>query len=287
MKVVARKRRYREVGARSAWTSPARYVTNAVRMEWLKLWLRGSVISRPLLRALDGVTGGNRAVLFERNREYDRQTVEVMRRVLRRDSNCLDLGAHAGDLLRHIVALCPDGAHHAFEPLPHLAARLRRRFPGVRIHETAVGEARGTAEFQHVRNDPAYSGLRRRLYDRPNPDVVTLPVAVDTLDEAVPAELPVAFLKIDIEGGEYHALKGGARLIARWRPVIVFEAGHASTGQYGVTAADMYALVTSSFGYRLSTMGRWLAGGPAMTATEFAANWAHGPDFYFLATPPP
>ena len=89
-----------------------------------------------------------------------------------------------------------------------------------------------------------------------------------------------------IEGGEYHALLGGAETIRRSRPVIVLEAGSRSTGQYGVSADDLYRLLTHDFGYRLTTLQRHAEGISPFTAAEFSNNWDHGPDYFFLAYPP-
>lgn len=254
-------------------------------MEWLKRRFRGTVLHRLARRWAGQWAGIKSNVLHDQDASYDQQTVEVMRQVLRRDSNCVDIGAHNGDILHHMVAIAPAGTHHAFEPLPHLAAALSDRFPGVRVHQAAISDSNGQAEFQHVENAPAYSGLRRRVYDRADPRVVTIRVNVVALDDALPADERIVFMKIDIEGGEYHALKGAVSTIRRWRPVIVFEAGNKSTGQYGVTPDDLYTLVTQTLGYDISTMGRWLAWRPAFTAEEFRYNWNNGPDFYFIATP--
>lgn len=48
-----------------------------------------------------------------------------MRRMLGADSNCMDVGANEGLMLRY----APRGIHHAFEPLPHLAQALRVNDP--------------------------------------------------------------------------------------------------------------------------------------------------------------
>jgi FkbM family methyltransferase len=254
-----------------------------VLVEWLKSLLRDTWAER-LARRWLGRTKVNPDQLQDQNSTYDQQTVEVMKRTLRGDSGCVDIGAHKGKLLQHMVALAPDGIHHAFEALPHLANRLKEQFPGVHVHQLAVSDRSGHAEFQYVENAPAYSGLRRRIYDRPDPLITTIQVETQTLDEVIPPGEAVALVKLDIEGGEYHALRGAMNTIQRWRPVIVFEAGSKSTGQYGVTPDEVYSLMTETFGYELSTMSRWLGGAPAYRRGEFRLNWENGPDYYFIAT---
>ena len=44
------------------------------------------------------------------------------------------------------------------------------------MHEAALSEAPGTASFQHVVTNPAYSGLLKRRYDRTHEDVVEIQV---------------------------------------------------------------------------------------------------------------
>lgn len=218
-------------------------------------------------------------------REYDRQTDMVFRRVLRPDSGCLDVGAHAGDILKLMRRHAPRGRHHAFEALPHLAQRLRQRFPDVTVHHAAVSDRAGTASFCFVENAPAWSGLRRRDYDIASPAIKEIDVPLARIDDLVPQDQQIDLVKIDIEGGEYHALLGAEAIFTRCRPHLVMEAGRTSTGRYGVTPDAMYDLVTKRFGLRLSTMFRWLQSMPPFSREEFVDNWEHGPDFYFLGYP--
>jgi FkbM family methyltransferase len=228
---------------------------------------------------------GGLAYGIYRNTNYDRQTVEVMFRVLQRNSNCVDVGAHIGDVLQHMVSIAPLGKHYAFEPLPHLSQELRARFLNVIVHQAAVSDRSGDSEFQFVENDPGYSGLRRRDYDRPDPQIKTIHVGVVTLDEVIPRDEKISFIKIDIEGGEFHAMKGGIETIRRCAPVIVFEASSRSTGLYDVKPDDVYSFVTETLGYELSAMERWLSRKTSFARAEFEENWYHGPEFYFIATP--
>ena len=228
-----------------------------------------------------------RGLLGNRGARYDAMTLRVFERVLSRDATYVDVGTHRGELLRHAVRLAPSGRHHAFEPIPARARSLRERFRHVRVHEAAVAEAPGRAEFHHVANDSAYSGLRPRLYDRPDPVVEVIAVDVTTLDEAIGEVEDVRLLKVDVEGGEYGVLAGGRRLLARCRPVVVFEAGWRSTGQYGVGPDDLLALLGDGCGYGVWTLPRWLEGGSAGTRDDFARHWETGDEYYFVAAPRP
>lgn len=218
-------------------------------------------------------------------REYDQQTIEVFRRVLHRDSNCLDIGAHRGCLLKHLLRFAPSGQQHAFEPIPQYAALLRKKYPRAVVHEVALADAPGRASFCYVENAPAWSGLRPRVYEVEDPRIQPLEVEVARADDLLPPDLRVSLVKLDIEGGEYHALLGTSRTLERDRPYIVFEAGQTSTGQYGVTPDDLYSLIVDRFHLKLSTMYRWLQSRSPYTREEFQANWRQGPDFYFLAYP--
>ncbi len=219
---------------------------------------------------------------MRRNLRYDRQTVAVMRRVLAPGSSCIDIGAHDGEILRHMRRLAPQGSHVAFEPIPRLAAGLRAAFPGVTVHEAACSDRPGEDAFVVVENAPAYSGLRQREYDRPDVALKRIRVRVVRVDDLV--RHPVALIKVDVEGGEYHALLGAARTIALGRPTIIFEAGARSSGAYGAGPRDFTAYF-SGLGYRLSTMERWLRARAPFDDDAFVDNWIGGGDYYFIAYP--
>jgi hypothetical protein len=61
---------------------------------------------------------------FRRNATYDRETIVVMKRTLRKDSNCIGVGCHIGDMLKEMIKVAPDEVHYAFEPLPDFYRQL-------------------------------------------------------------------------------------------------------------------------------------------------------------------
>ena len=148
-----------------------------------------------------------------------------MQRVLRHDSNGIDVGAHRGTILRSLVDLAPDGRHYAVEPLPAFANGLRRRFPRVEVLELALSDQKGEATFHHIVTNPSYSGLSFREYPNEGEVIEDIAVKVERLDAVIPEDVPIQFLKIDVEGGELSVLRGSQSILRRWRPVVVFEHG--------------------------------------------------------------
>lgn len=238
-------------------------------------WVRARCVSPP--PALDPVA--------QQHLAYDRDTLAIMRRVLTGSAVAIDGGSHEGAILREMLTIAPQGRHFAFEPIPHLAEGLRVSYPTVRVHQKAIGEAPGTATFQHVVNDPGYSGLRFRDYDRSDPVFNELTVEVVRIDDVVGPADQVAFIKLDLEGGEYHAMRGALGTVRRCRPVIVFEAARRSTGFYGVSAGQLFDLIVTEMGYSVWTLSAWLADGPAYTREGFEENWQDGTEYYFVAAP--
>lgn len=223
------------------------------------------------------------------NRMYDKHTLAVMKRVLRSDSNCIDVGCHEGVILKDILRIAPTSAHFAFEPIPGMYERLCRKFgkiPNLRICDYALSDTAGTTTFQHVVSNPGYSGLRRRSYDRPHEQIQEITVKTDLLDNLVPRDVPVHFIKVDVEGGELQVFKGAVETIRQNRPVIIFEHGLGGADYYGTTPEDMYDLLAGQCGLRLFLMSAWLesSGKDALSRGAFCEQFAAG-TYYFMAAP--
>ena len=219
-----------------------------------------------------------------KNAAYDTQLHKLMKAVLKPNSVCIDGGANQGLVLEQMCALAPEATHFAFEPIPHLHQQLMRTFPGQHVFDVALGDENGTASFKHVVNAPAYSGLRERNYNGLQMQISEIVVKVAKLDELIPPGTAIAFIKLDLEGGEYHAIRGGMRLIKEQRPFIAFEAGEGSTGSYGVTPEMLWDLLASELGLELSMMDRWLSHQPGFSREEFLE--AYRREFFYLAYPP-
>jgi FkbM family methyltransferase len=186
--------------------------------------------------------------LFDR----ERRDMENLRRLiaftLRHDSCCVDVGAHRGAVLQEIVRVAPAGRHLAFEPLAHLAAQLRTRFPSVEVHQAALSSHTGASSFEHVRGDAeGCSGfLVCTLPPGYEADVERIEVRLERLDDVLADRPAPALLKVDVEGAEQQVLQGAERTLARARPTVVFEHAYSASSAFGTSPLDVHGLLSEA-----------------------------------------
>jgi FkbM family methyltransferase len=160
-----------------------------------------------------------------------------------------DVGANVG--MYAVLAARRVGAAgrvHAFEPTPHVAGRLRRNvtlngLDNVVVTEAAVSDRAGVATF-YVQQASDRSSL--------GGDGTPVPVQTITLDDYVPAQglSKVDVMKMDVEGAETLALRGGRRLLAgEDAPVLMLEFNAEALAAMGSSEAELRGLL-EGHGYR-------------------------------------
>lgn len=194
--------------------------------------------------------------------DYEGILERTYRRLIRPGDCVLDIGAHSG---RHTAVFADlvgaSGTVHAFEPLPDALALLRsRNLPGwVRVHEAAIGPADGMTDFVHARGTPEESGLRQRVYNRPDlarPEVIRVRILpLDSIADAARA----AFIKIDVEGREIGVLQSGREAIGRARPWITAEYGCPGYSAFGLQRRALFD-EAASLGYVIGDLFGGLCG---------------------------
>lgn len=254
--------------------------------ELVKRWISGTPFEKRA-RSIHRRLRRTAPTLSDMNALCDAQTTAVMERVLDRRSNCIDVGCHEGVILDVILGMAPEGIHYAFEPLPNFYSALVQKFAdmkNVHLVEAALSDAAGTASFQHVITNPAYSGLLKRRYNRPHEDVVEIQVNLRKLDDILPRGYDLHFMKIDVEGAELQVLRGAMDVLRRCRPHVVFEHGLGAADCYGTRPEHMFDLFANC-GLRVSLMGDWLASNARKTLSReaFADEFDMGRSCYFIA----
>ncbi len=190
---------------------------------------------------------------------------QILGKLLRTDSNVIDVGCHIGSFISLVLQLAPRGLHVLIEPAPSKAAWLRAKFPSLTIHQLAVADRCGEADFTE---DLAQSGFSHLGQDRLADNVVCYKVRVATLDELI--QQRVDLVKLDIEGAELAGLQGAAQTISRYRPAIIFECGSEnSLAAVGVSRRELFDFLTDHLRYSIYTFSDFVYGKGPLSFDEF------------------
>jgi FkbM family methyltransferase len=153
-----------------------------------------------------------------------------LRKHIRRDALCLDIGSNIGLTAILLSIYCPEGRIYCFEASPKNARNLRRNLElndikNCIVIESAVGERSGTLNFcetEFCAGSHVVSASKAAL-QRSN--VIAVPVL--TIDRFLETErvasTRVDFIKIDVEGFEPAVLAGASCTIERSRCPIFME----------------------------------------------------------------
>jgi FkbM family methyltransferase len=225
-------------------------------------------------------------IAFTKNQQYDAQTVQILKQVCRADSNCVDVGCHKGEMLDVILKFAPNGQHYCFEPLPHFHDILvSKNYPSnCHFYNFALSNAAGETSFNYVVSNPPYSGIKQRRFDRAHEDVQLITVKTALLDDVLPLDSWIDFIKIDVEGAEMLVLEGAAKTLERCRPVVVFEHGLGGSDIYGTTPRQMFQFF-ERLGFSVSVMADFLAKKPPLSMAALEKQFYDGKNYYFIAHP--
>ncbi len=215
--------------------------------------LRDVLIDTAIKLRIDSQVRSVRAALFpiyRHDRTEGKFLHSLVSSVLAKDSNCIDIGAYRGRVLENLVRIAPSGKHIAYEPLPHAHQSLVERFPSVDVRLAAVSNETGEREFTYVKNMPARSGFRETSYPK-HAAIQKLTVRVETLDNDLPAGYIPALIKIDVEGAERQVIEGGIKIIAKYKPLVIFEHGKGGAVYYDTQPRHIYELLQNEAGLRI------------------------------------
>jgi FkbM family methyltransferase len=209
----------------------------------------------------------------------------AVRRLMRPGVTGFDGGAHLGSMTAAFVQCAPGERHLTVEALPDKAAWLRRRWPSVEVHAVALGESPGEAVFYEDIARSGYSSLARGgAIDGDKTKTHTVPV--DTVDRLV-AGRHIGFMKLDVEGAELLALRGGIETVARCSPSLLLECGvESSLEPFGYERTDLWDFVIGDLGYHLYLVSDFVFGRNPMGRDEFKRAGTYPfPGFNYIGLP--
>lgn len=153
---------------------------------------------------------------------------------IKRFGHAIDVGAHCG-LWSRVMAKCFKKLD-AFEPLPRHIECWRKNVLDVNatLHECALGNIGGDVAMLEEKDSTGDSRIDSKATAR---------VRIKTLDSLALSE--VDYIKLDCEGFEYFAIKGGEETIRRDRPCLIVEQKPGKAKAYGIADGAAVGLLKS------------------------------------------
>ncbi len=170
--------------------------------------------------------------MLEGEQLWDTEVLNVALEHIKEGDTVIDAGAWiGGHTMAYAEKVGSDGDVTAMEPNYGAFECLKRntkRFPQVTCMMTAVGDGFYVVPFSGKKGwmDSGYIGDDQKIFD----------VAVVPIDNM---ELAPNFIKIDVEGCELKVLKGAAKTIEKFRPIMVIEINEPALKRQGNTPQEV------------------------------------------------
>lgn len=146
----------------------------------------------------------------------DEQYFESFLNLKQAGESFVDIGAYDGFTTESFIQQCPDYTSvDLFEPDPENISVARQRLEGKKnifFHEVGLSNHTGKVSFSQSGSGSSISASGN------------VSIKLDMLDKVLSG--PVSFIKIDIEGGEYEALKGACETIREYHPKLAVAVYH-------------------------------------------------------------
>jgi FkbM family methyltransferase len=178
-----------------------------------------------------------------KNRAWECHVEEVVLKIVKPNSIVWDIGANIGyftALFSKIVGR--SGKVFAFEPVTESWLQLNKilhlcEHQNTQPFRLALGDVPGVATISY---DPSISG-NASIYQRSgNSADKQEEIQIQTIDALVGNELsPCDFIKIDTEGNELKALKGGQEFLRTHKPIVLYEFNRETAGLADYSFGEM------------------------------------------------
>jgi FkbM family methyltransferase len=179
----------------------------------------------------------------------------AVRALVHPGDHVVDAGANIGYVTGLLSRWAgPAGRVYSFEPVPetfdllsHNARRLG--WTNVSLFNIGLSSAEGTATMRI----PRYTTGAENLYEsrlvseeQPGFEGRAVTVSLRPLDAVlVDPSLPLALLKVDVEGHELEVIRGAHGVIERWKPALLVEVGGDPRAP-GTPASELFGLLAEA-----------------------------------------
>ena len=145
--------------------------------------------------------------------------------LIKEGNNFIDIGAHTGQITLEAARIVgKEGKVFSFEPHPNTFAQFQQNvglnnFNNITECNFGLGDEVGKFYVEVI--DENNAGMNRISKNNSS----NIAVEVKTLDDYLLTTdiKSLDFIKVDVEGFEYKALKGGEKTLLKWHPILFIE----------------------------------------------------------------
>jgi len=166
----------------------------------------------------------------------------------------IDIGTNEGGFTNHWL-MHGAGTVHAFEPVPAVFKRLYANFGtnrNVVLNNLAVSDRKGVVRGVQILGAHTLADPRIAKMDIALEDTGPFDMETTTLDSYAASLPQIDFIKLDVDGYEFHALRGMAGVLAKHRPPVMIELSFLPR-KLGESCESMIDWIYAA-GYKLCTM---------------------------------
>ncbi len=180
---------------------------------------------------------------------FEWRIAAIAAEVLSRGDVVFEGGAHIGtETFNYATLVGASGTVVSFEADQRLAGRLSAALGAAgltqcSVRPVALGAEPGTASFDTVAESAVNSGIGALAPEDGPPKPGRTVVPVETFDATMSEFGAPRLVVMDIQGGEYGALRGATRMLSVARPIIVLEVEEQCLQPLGATAQDVLDLL--------------------------------------------
>lgn len=193
---------------------------------------------------------------------YEDILERIYRHLTLKSTAVIDGGVNCG---RHTFPLSECVGRHGlvigfeaqYERVLEFPSRSRTKdIANIQLVNKALSNFIGETEFIIVESCNGLSGIRQRIDLSPElkQSCRKISLSATTIDHElllINSSLPVSFIKLDLEGGEFNALKGAINTLRYHQPLVIFEDGKYVSGDLYEYTEDQWFSFFESIGYDL------------------------------------
>lgn len=182
------------------------------------------------------------------------EEIQLIKQYVNKDSIVLDIGANVGSFTIFLASIAKKV--YAFEPSCNNFKALRQNthiIENILIYNAAISNKQGTAHLHICPNDNGMNRLYPSKWCEGGDVENVCTWRIDNIVKLIKTDddNKISFVKMDIEGYEYHAIKGMVKTIKRDHPVIMMEWHPPSLEEAKTDPREFYNFMINDLKYDL------------------------------------